>query len=536
MTSDQETTDLALLNSMHHAVGAGHRSESRQECLKGTRKDILGQAERWLMDERDQRVFWLSGPPGTGKSTISQTFAKVSFADGRLGSSFFCSRDFEDRRNLHSIFPTLAFELAHQYPQFRDQLLQVLKMSHDVRQESLCSQMERLVVGPLKTTRICTLIIIDGLDECEGEVFIIPSILSRYVDQIPNVKFFITGLAGPQPSRFHLATPRPITEIFKFHNIESFSVDSDIRRFFRTQLANRAGVQNNHCPSEDWPSSSNLDILCDKAAGWFIYASLAVKFIRSKDHLLAEWPNFITSLPQSTSKEGQSGVGDLYIQVLEQAFHNVDSNGRGSYSSFRSVLGAVLLMFNPLPLEALPNLLKVSDIPATLHSLHLLLLVPNSRANPVLVFHKSLLNFLTDPGQCKDKRFYINPSIHHREILLSCLDLMKGGLKKNICNLDDYSSLDQVEDLPARCKAWIGDALEYACLFWVKHLVRIPTSGPGIEEVYRAIDKFFMTCLLFWIEALILIGDLNIGIHAIDDIQQWYASVSYEHFVYQSLF
>ena len=117
---------------MHHAAGAGHHSGNRQGCLKGTRKDVLWQIECWAVDDRDQRVFWLNGLAGTGKSTISQTFAEMSFADGRLGASFFCSRDFEDRSNLNMIFPTIAFQLAYQYPNFRKELLQVLRISPDV--------------------------------------------------------------------------------------------------------------------------------------------------------------------------------------------------------------------------------------------------------------------------------------------------------------------------------------------------------------------------------------------------------------------
>ena len=62
--------------------------------------DLLLQFERWLKDEQDHRVFWLNGLAGTGKSTIAQTFAEISFADGKLGASFFCSRDCEDRRSL----------------------------------------------------------------------------------------------------------------------------------------------------------------------------------------------------------------------------------------------------------------------------------------------------------------------------------------------------------------------------------------------------------------------------------------------------
>ena len=154
MTSEQETTDLTLLNGMHRVADAGHRSGNRQGCLKGTRKDVLLQIEHWLMDERDQRVFWLNGLAGTGKTTISQTFAETCFADGRLGASFFCSRDFENRSSLHTIFPTLAFQLAYQYPCFRKELIQVLRAGPDVGRESLCSQMEKIIVDPFKITHI----------------------------------------------------------------------------------------------------------------------------------------------------------------------------------------------------------------------------------------------------------------------------------------------------------------------------------------------------------------------------------------------
>ena len=110
--------DRILLNSIHHTSGATHRSGDRQGCLRGTREDVLLQLEQWLKDEQDQHVFWLNDLAGTGKSTIAQTFAEICFADGNLGASFFCSRDFNDRSTLQVIFPTLALQLAYQYPQF----------------------------------------------------------------------------------------------------------------------------------------------------------------------------------------------------------------------------------------------------------------------------------------------------------------------------------------------------------------------------------------------------------------------------------
>ena len=80
--------------------------------------DVLRDIGHWLAGEQEQRIFWLNGLAGTGKSTIAQTFAETISADGKLGASFFCSRDFGDRSNLQAIFPTLTFQLTCQYPPF----------------------------------------------------------------------------------------------------------------------------------------------------------------------------------------------------------------------------------------------------------------------------------------------------------------------------------------------------------------------------------------------------------------------------------
>jgi len=515
---------------MYHTADASYRCGNRQGCLRGTRKGVLWEIECWLKSEQEQQIFWLNGLAGTGKSTIAQTFAERMFADGKLGASFFCSRDSANRSNLQAIFPTLAFQLAYQYPLFQDKLLKILKAYPDVTQESLCSQMEVLIVGPLKATSIPTLIIIDALDECKDEepASAILSILSRYVNEIPRVKFFITGRPEPRiRSGFRLKLLLPITEVLKLHEVKPEVVDNDIKLYFQTQLAALAKERSDCNLTEDWPSSSEIDILYKKAAGFFIYASTAIRFIMSKSRTPTQQLNQITSLPQSTSHEGRSGIDILYIQVLKQAVDDVAAEDDEFYFHFRTVIGAVVLAFNPLSVKALSDLLSVSGVSTALRSLHSLLLVPTNKDTAVHIFHKSFPDFLMDSRRCTDPQFFIDPSIHHRDILLSCLNLMIERLKRNICRLDDHITLSEVKDLPDRQKLHIGDALEYACLFWTKHLMGIPSSGPGVEEVWEAIDKFFSTCVLRWIEALILMGKLDIGVHALDDIQKWYTLVSY---------
>ena len=514
---------------MHHTTGAGYRSGNREGCLRGTRVDLLLQLEHWLRDEQSHPVFWLNGLAGTGKSTIAQTFAKMSFADGKLGASFFCSRDSENRSNLQAIFPTLAFQLAYWSPLFREQLLQVLRANPDVRHESLCSQFERIIIGPFKAAHTPTLIIIDALDECKDEEpeSALLSILSHYVDKIPWVKFFITGRPEPRiRSGFRLELLLPITEVLKLHDIERSLVDRDIKLFLRAQLTSISKTRSNCDFIEEWPSSHDIEILCKKADGLFIYASTVIRFVASQYHLPTERLTLITSLPQCTTHEGKSGVDLLYTKLLEEAFYYVNSDEQEFYLQFRSVVGMVLLVLNPLPMKALSVLLGKSNVFITLHSLHSVILFPMDMADPVRVFHKSFPDFLMDPGRCKDGRFFINPSVHHQEILLSCLNLMKGRLKKNICNMNDYAILSRVEDLSTYQKTHIGGALEYACCFWTRHLVETSSNGCGAEEVHKAIDEVFTTCVLFWIEVLIIMGSLDIGVHAINDVQQWYTSVS----------
>jgi hypothetical protein len=238
-------------------------------------------------------------------------------------------------------------------------------------------------------------------------------------------------------------------------------------------------------------------------------------------------------------EKGKSGVDQLYIKILEQAFHHTHVDNSQLYSRFRSVVGTVLLLFNPLSVNGLSELLKKSHsssgISSIMRSLHSVLLVPDNKEDLIHIFHKSFPDFLADPERCEDERFFINPSVHHQEILLSCLDLMKKRLKRNICGLDDFISLGKVKDLPACQKVYIGDALGYACQFWTRHLLEIPTNSSGVGEAHKAIDNFFTTQLPYWIEVLSLMRNLDAGVHAINDVDKWYRLVSCGVTVHQNL-
>ena len=515
---------------MEPIVDAAFSAGNMDKCLRGTRRDILLQIEQWLLYEEEKKVFWMNGPAGTGKSTIARTFAEISFFDGRLGASFFCSRDSQDRSNLQVIFPTLAFQLAQRYPQFRKPLLKVLKADPHVGRGSLHSQFQKLIVFPLKAAKISTLIIIDALDECRDKEPINDLLfaLSCSLYEIRRVKIFITSRPEP-PIRegFRLESLHPITDTLKLHDVNRSSVDEDIKLYLRTRSKELGEIKGN-IVMEGRPTPQEIDILCEKAAGLFIYASKLVEFITSRNHLPTERLDLVL---QSQNTAHEEWIDLTYTQTLKVAFQDADPGEQEFYSHCRAIIGAVSVAFHPLSTKVLSDLVTKyatpSQISTTLRLLHSLLDVPDNEEDPIRVFHPSFIHFLSDRMRCKDERFFVDTSVHHIDMLLSCLDLMRERSKKNICDLEDYAVLSEVRDLAARRETCIGGSLEYACRFWTRHLASIPGNGPHVERVREAIDEFLTNRLLCWIEVLSIVGCLEVAVHAINDIRQWYISVSH---------
>jgi hypothetical protein len=473
-------------------------------------------------------VYWLNGLAGTGKSTIAQTIAERIFADGRLGASFFCSRDFKDRRDLRYIFPTLAFQLAHKYPEFRSILVPLLQSDPDIAYGSLYNQMEMLIVGPLASSDISTVIVIDALDECTDEdpQSAILSVMGRLVEGIPNVKFLITGRPEPRiQSGFRLELLRPLTEVFVLHEVDSSVINTDIRLFLEhglSGLAKRRGIER-----DGWPTDQNLALLCERAAGLFVYAVATLKFL---DHAFTpptQQLEVITRSPEITIHEGKTKVrpsttlDSLYISCFESAF---DGMGANDDEKVRLVVGTVVLAVNPLPPSAIANLINLGkqEVVDLLRQIQSLLQLNEDPDIPVLPFHKSFPDFITDPLRCPNKRFHISPMTSHRKLALSCLELMNNDLEQNILLLPDYALNSEVKDLEMRVKDHISVALEYACKSWFSHLIEVRGD---VTAIISALRSFMQKGFLAWLEVLSVIKATRDAIVALENLVPWLQEV-----------
>ena len=460
----------------------------------------------------------MNGLAGTGKSTIAKTTAERLFAYDRLGASFFCSRDFEDRRNLLLIFPTLATQLARKYTKFRSILVPMIQSDPGIAYESLYDQMKKLIVQPLQESGISTIIVIDALDECEDEepASAILSVLGRLASGIPKVKFFLTG--RPEPcifKGFHLPLLAEITDIFILHDVDTDQVNSDIRLFFKVSFLELAG---HYHGLDSWPTREQLDHLCRRAAGLFVYAAATVKFISDNKRNPRERLNLLLQSQKIGAREGKS-LDSLYTSILQEAFGNDPEDDPKT----RSVLGAVILAINPLSPSAIATLLRfdVEDVLPLLSSVNSLLILQEDVNHLVQPFHKSFPDFITDQARCTNQRFHISPPGHHFELLVSCLNLMNQTLEKNMCQLPDAVANSDVSDLKERTKEYINPALGYACVSWHTHLISVDKTPAHVSTITSSLHQFLETKLLFWLEVLSVLGAVRNAVEGLQVTVDW---------------
>ena len=512
---------------MEPVRNAGYQAGHHNKCLPGTRQSIILDIMLWAKNTRNQNVFWLNGLAGTGKSAIAQSFSEMVVNDGFLGASFFCSRDYLDRRELKNIFPTLAYQLACHYPHFRAHIIRIIKEDPTLAHTSLISQLENLLINPLSKAKVSCVIIIDALDECidDQPASAILSVLGQFVGQLSSVKFFITGRPEPRiRTGFRLPLLKPLTQVFLLHEVKPSSVNSDIQLYLTQRLTEIAKQRSDLELPDSWPQDDEIIALTKKSSGLFIFASTMVRFIESEHHEPNERLQLVLSETSGTMHEGRAGIDSLYSQILLHAFSGVDESE--VFTSMRCVLGAIVLAFNPLSRKDLSKILGVPTtlILTTLRHLHSVILVPADETKEIRIFHKSFPDFLQDRERCTNPRFHIDPTTYHTSMAISCLELVK-GLKMNPCSLPPFTMNQDVVDLPQLLEDKVGRAVQYACDHWARHLRPSPTSGDQIDGIVILVVDMLKRSPL-WVEVMSLENHLEEVIHSMNMVLDWLGQVS----------
>lgn len=459
---------------------------------------------------------------GTGKSTIAHTVARGYFQKGRLAASFFFSKGGGDVGKAGKFVTTIAVQLAVHVPPVRRRIYHTITERSIIANQSLVDQWCQLVLGPLSeldgsTTYPSYVIIIDALDECEGEndMQIILRLLAE-ARSLRKVRLRVLITSRQEvPIRYGFCQiPDTEHRDFILHNIEAAIVDHDISIFLDHELR-RIGQE--RTLEAGWPGEQVISLLVQKASGLFIWAATACRFIREGRRFVPRRLDMMLQGDRSATAP-EKHLNEIYLTVLKNSISQgyTEQEKEDSYNTLREILGSIVILSSPLSASSLTTLLHMpkQEVNQTLEDLHAILDIPEDRSRLLRLHHPSFRDFLLDKNRCSDLHFWVDERLAHRILAANCMQLMSNSLRQDICGVAAPSTL--VGNMESSLiEEPLPPEVKYACLYWIQHLQKSDTQLYDNDQVHQ----FLQDHLLHWLEALGWMGKTSEGILAISSLE-----------------
>jgi nucleoside-triphosphatase THEP1 len=450
----------------HVAVQHKFTDQSKSLCAPGTRVEIQGDILKWLSPQpgTKERIFWITGIAGSGKSTLSATVVE-RLRENRtpVAAQFFISRNIPETVDPSKIIPTIAKQLAEFSPAAAGIIHDVLKHGFPPGKK----QVEELLLAPIRElskSRDVVVILIDALDELQNAADNVKEILDSIAPRgcyLPdNIRFIVTS----RPEHWADISKSKTLELamFKQRPLMTDSSVSEVHNFIVARIQKMTPMG-----WDDWPTQDQLLKLSGKANGLFHYAATALQWIGQQIHQYGK-----ASQKRVFDQFTQMGIGqleDLYRLILT-SFENIDGPAQDAdwrasqLHGFQHVIGTILVLDEPLAIHQIIALL--ADIPehdfdvANFLRQFRSVLIPGTttsfeKATPQM--HKSFRDYLMD-GRAPAE-FRILTGHAHFVTARSCLEvIVKAGRQSDVV------------------------VVKYSVHHWLQHLRKAVEGGVTCED------------------------------------------------------
>ncbi|KAM3436727.1 hypothetical protein MY4824_004148 [Beauveria thailandica] len=485
-------------------------------CLPETRQDVFKQLFEWLEKDRP-RTLWLNGMAGTGKSTISRSFATELKRRGQLGASFFFKRDDLKRGRAQLFASTIAADLASHLPAVRASIVDTVKSDDRITRTDAKKQFQHLVLDPLSKVHLDKniVVVIDAVDECdESDLECFFALVSTFQRAgLPGVRLFFTSRPELVVLReFDKRTDECAT--IALHKVPASIIEHDIRIFLKHELCkvrNKYNFLVDECQQlgPDWPSLKDQEKLLSMSNHLFIFAATICRLLEkcsksSPDLHLSDLLNLKTTTDHAFEP--------IYKPVLDRQIPNErdisEDEKEELISEYKQVLGAICVMGSPLSIPALARLLglDVEKVEHRLRSLQSVVEVmrpegaKSTENTRIRLLHRSFRDFILSKQARKISRIWVDEQNAHRVMMERCLATLSSpetGLRFNICRLDSPGSSRRTVSRKVLESCLTLD-LAYACRNLAQHAFSARFKITDGDEIHQ----FLLIHLLHWLEAL----------------------------------
>ncbi|KAI0893654.1 hypothetical protein F4806DRAFT_475353 [Annulohypoxylon nitens] len=438
----------------------------------------------------DERLLWVKGDPGKGKTMLLCGIIDQLDPDGRSSprtSTYFFFQATDERINTaRAALRSLIYLLVENQPH----LISLVQSQYDAAgmqlftDENAWQALSKIFDNILNNSSLETrYIIIDALDECTEDQSLLLDFIIGKSASFSNVKWVISSRNWPDIEK-HLDTATQKAKLCLELNKESISAAVNTYISFKVdQLSIRQRY-------DEATKKEVLDYLLFNANDTFLWVALACKNLENvaRRHASARLQSF------------PPGLDPLYRRMLDQIHHLDDA------TLCKQILSVISVVHRPVTLEELTIL---ANIPDTINADDLEEIIGLCGSflsickRTIFFIHQSAKDFLL--GEAADEMF---SSIDHIDFTILCrsLKVMERTLQRDIYSLrDPGKSLEEVKELKKDPIA----SIRYSCIHWIDHLQESAidcVAYPWVQSCLLdggLVDTFLRKKLLYWVEALV---------------------------------
>lgn len=361
------------------------------------RQWFFDEINHWLVERPENRIFWLLGGPGVGKTAIA---AHLCHYRGDVIAYHFCESGHDEKNDARRAILSIAYQIAQSIPEYEAQLQKM-----DIEREKLWNAQtlfDTLLVNPLHR---CTmpdgdrLVVIDAIDEAS-------------IDHTNEIAQIIRDQWARTPSWLRLIiTSRPESEVMNYlislnpytyqaNRSENFE---DLRLFLEVEMNNKRNLG---------ATKAQIARLLEQSQGTFIYLVEILKSIDTGRFSLEKLDMFPVSLSVQ------------YQQFFERQFPDIQSYR----NTIRPALECICSAREALPQELLQKALSLSNLDFRILLDQIGALFPcqmNKNEAVVFPFHTSIVEWLIEPqrdGPFASREYSIDPIAGRVKIASVCLE------------------------------------------------------------------------------------------------------------------
>ncbi|KAJ3092047.1 hypothetical protein HK102_011253 [Quaeritorhiza haematococci] len=508
------------------------REDASKRHLRGTRTWLLKQILEWCQGEREDRLMWLQGQAGMGKTVMAGYVAEELLKRNLLGSAYFFKYNVTNRSDPSSLIRTLAYNLTKWSTSFAMQLLEIHQKSPEVIDSALSKMFVKLILEPLTSIKDSQpkplALVIDALDECGiiGSRQEILDILASGCNQLPHfVKIILTS--------------RPEEDI-----VASFQA-MKTKKLEPTRDENMADIRmySEHIFRRKWHLHNQA------------FEQVVTKFTESSGGVFA-WVKYAEeTLEQrlAAASSGETARQDIIQDLVDHALSLPGDMSELYDKSFRDdiwldpkvikVLHTLATLSDPLTPSGISELFEwdEDEVNTALRNIQPLLSIDPS-TQIVRFFHKSVYDYLSNAAKCSIPGLLLDARKMNSELAMRCIWLMNKRLSRNLCSLPHDVLHENIPHFRDRVTTSIplGGGLRYACLRWTGHVrecvyvteayrsnVSIARNLPAAtSDIYKATESFLQTHIHHWFEVLSLLESFSSAVPFLLQLEDvWQASV-----------